>query len=210
MIKVSFCYLENVNRCIDDSAYNKLLDTAAAYRKKYHDFAIGSIPGVEIARKLFHYLHIDPTKYRPSSEALLKRALKSKEFFRINTIVDICNWCSLDFLLPICAYDAEKISGPIALRLGESGESFLAHNNRIINQDNKFVLADEIGPFGAPITDSKRTGVTENSKKILLVIFANSTVEDEELRERSDLLAERIMAFCGGIKRESKIRYYKE
>ena len=48
---------------------------------------------------------IDPTKTRPSSEALLRRVRKGDHLPRINTLVDICNWCSLEFQLPYGLYD---------------------------------------------------------------------------------------------------------
>lgn len=186
-----------------------LLKCACEYREKYLGTAIGSIPGVNIARKLFHSIHIDPTRYRPSSEALLKRALKDTEFFTINNLVDIGNWCSLDFLLPICVYDADKIQGKINIRLGESEESYLAHNNREINLKNKFLLADDRGPFGSPITDSQRTGVTDTLTNALIVIFATSSVPDKELYANAEILMQRISEICGGKHISTIIRDWK-
>src|SRR5215470_13428505 len=66
----------------------------------------------------------DPTRYRPSSESLLRRVLKGLGIYQINTAVDVNNWCSLEFLLPICIYDLRAVKGQIRIRLGESGEQY--------------------------------------------------------------------------------------
>ena len=209
MIKISFSHIDGLNNKAIDWGFEELLKCASQYQETYTDYSIGSIPGVNIARRIFHQIGIDPTRYRPSSEALLKRALKSKDFFKINTVVDICNWCSLDFLLPICAYNADRITGDIELRLGRANERYIAHNNREINQEGKFLLADNAGPFGAPITDSRRTGVDEETSRILLAIFCSSALTDEELLAKAEILNDRIIKGCGGKKGTIEIRYWE-
>src|SRR5439155_13775077 len=52
------------------------------------------VPGVAEARALFHALDLDPTKTRPSSEALLRRVLQGKGLPQVNPAVDVCNLCS--------------------------------------------------------------------------------------------------------------------
>ena len=74
--------------------------------------ALSAVPGVEHSRKLFHAIGQDPTKRRPSSEALLHRALKGKTLNPINTLVDVGNWCSLDVQLPYGLYDASAVRPP--------------------------------------------------------------------------------------------------
>jgi len=73
------------------------------------------------ARQLYRDIGIDPTKNRPSSEALLRRTLKGKGLYQINSVVDTCNFCSLQFLLPIGLYDFDKIEGCVILRIGMDG-----------------------------------------------------------------------------------------
>src|ERR1051325_6656757 len=65
-------------------------------------------------RTMYKRVGIDPTKTRPSSEALL----------RINSMVDVCNWCSFEFQLPYGLYDAAQIQGDVTLRIGREGESY--------------------------------------------------------------------------------------
>src|SRR5688572_33506415 len=81
-------------------------------------------PPEEIAavRTMYKRVGIDPTKRRPSSEALLRRVRKGDPLPRINSMVDVCNWCSLEFQLPYGLYDFAHIVGDIELRLGREGE----------------------------------------------------------------------------------------
>ncbi len=78
------------------------------------------------ARELYKRVGMDPTRYRPSSEALLRRILKDQGLPRINTLVDVCTWCSLDFLLPIGLHDLDRIQGDLLLRRGVAGEGYEA------------------------------------------------------------------------------------
>ena len=72
---------------------------------------------------MYKRVGLDPTKTRPSSEALLRRVRKGDPLPRINSMVDVCNWCSLEFQLPYGLYDAAQIDGDVELRLGAEGES---------------------------------------------------------------------------------------
>ena len=75
-------------------------------------------------RAMYRRVGLDPTKTRPSSEALLRRVSRGDSLPRINSLVDVCNWCSLEFQLPYGLYDADQISGDVELRLGREGEEY--------------------------------------------------------------------------------------
>jgi DNA/RNA-binding domain of Phe-tRNA-synthetase-like protein len=182
----------------DVTAFDHLTACAGRYADLYHEMCIADVPGVQNARQFFRAIGIDPTKRRPSSEALLNRVLKNKEIYSVNTLVDVGNWCSLDFLLPTCIYDADKIHGDVAVRLGRKGESYLSLNHREINFENRFVLVDVAGPFGSPMTDSLRTAVQLGTKNAILGIWAPASYDAEELRKNGELFAERVMEYCGG------------
>ena len=197
-LKLGVIEMKEISVTTEKSAFNNILECAAEYAEKYKNANIGEIPGVMKARNLFHSIGMDPTRHRPSSEALLRRALKGLEYFSINTLVDIGNWCSLDFLLPICVYDADKTQGQITARLGKKGESYFGHSNREVNLHNRFLIADETGSFGSPITDSIRTAVQENTVNAILIIFAPPDFEEAVLQKEMKIFAERVMKICGG------------
>jgi DNA/RNA-binding domain of Phe-tRNA-synthetase-like protein len=190
--------IDNLKVGSSHAAFNELLACARPLESKYRNQPIGTVDGVEHARRLFHAIGIDPTKRRPSSEALLNRALKNKEFHPVNSLVDAGNWCSLDFLLPICVYDSDKIQGRVSIRKGNPGEEYMALNNQIINLADRYVIADEKGAFGSPMTDSQRTAVDENTRAATLVIFAPGAYDKNLLINQAQLFAQRVQAACGG------------
>jgi DNA/RNA-binding domain of Phe-tRNA-synthetase-like protein len=131
-----------------------------------------SIEGLAPARRLYRALGIDPTSTRPSSEALLRRILQGKPFPKVNSAVDVCNFCSTSFLLPIGLYDAAQVRGAVTLRRGEPGESYPGIRKDTVNLAGRPILVDGIGPFGNPTSDSLRTSVTDGTSSLFLVIFA--------------------------------------
>ncbi len=180
------------------AGYRRLEACAEAYRARFPGASPGSVPGIEYARKLFRMLKIEPTRHRPSSEALLNRALKNKPLFSVNTLVDVGNWCSLDFLLPLGIYDTAKIIGKIILREGREGEHYLGLNRRQVNLGGRYLLADEQGPFGSPITDSQRTCVDTGARETLCIIYAPLEYPEEQLEQNARQMARRISEICGG------------
>src|SRR3989442_14388111 len=73
-------------------------------------------------RTMYKRVGLDPTKTRPSSEALFRRVRKGDTLPRINSMVDVCNWCSLEFQLPYGLYDLGHVEGEtIHMRLGRAG-----------------------------------------------------------------------------------------
>ena len=189
----------------NEGAFRKLLECAADYAKHYAGKSAGEVPGVQHARRFFRAIGIEPTRRRPSSEALLNRALKGKPYTAINTLVDVGNWCSLDFLLPICIYDSDKIIGQVSVRTGEPGEAYLGLNNREIHVGDRYVIADEQGPFGSPMTDSQRTAVDLNTRNIIVVIFAPENYDSRLLESQAKLFAQRVKEFCGGKVEEVRV-----
>jgi DNA/RNA-binding domain of Phe-tRNA-synthetase-like protein len=139
------------------------------------------------ARKLYHALGIDPSKTRPSSEALLRRILQGKGLYRVNAVVDAANFASLSLLLPVGLYDTSKIHPPVTLRFGRAGEGYEGIRKDRVNLDGRPVLVDEQGPFGNPTSDSLRTCVTETTRSVWFVLFApagepEATLHDDLVR----------------------------
>lgn len=123
-------------------------------------------------RTMYKRVGIDPTKTRPSSEALLRRVRKGDELPRINSLVDVINWCSLESQLPFGLYDLNHVRGDVTLRLGREGEEYAGIRKDVVHVGGRLTLADAEGPFGNPTSDSARTMVTTATSRALVVIFA--------------------------------------
>jgi len=156
-------------------------------------------PPEEIAavRTMYKRVGIDPTKRRPSSEALLRRVRKGEPLPRINSMVDVCNWCSLEFQLPYGLYDADRIEGAVVLRLGREGESYAGIRKDEVHVGGRITLADRVGPFGNPTSDSARTMVTTATSRALVVVFAPIEVEPRRVDHVLAVTAERMQQFTG-------------
>jgi len=126
---------------------------------------------IAATRELYRRLGKDPSRYRGSPEALLRRSRAGKALYRIHNVVDVVNLVSLRTLLPIGLYDVAKLRPPLALRRGEAGEAYDGIGKEQLNLEALPVLADAEGPFGSPTSDSVRTMITPDARRIVAVIF---------------------------------------
>jgi DNA/RNA-binding domain of Phe-tRNA-synthetase-like protein len=149
-------------------------------------------------RTMYKKVGIDPTKTRPSNEALLRRVRKGDTIPRINSAVDIVNWCSLEFQLPYGLYDASKIEGAVTMRLGRAGEKYAGIRKDEVNVGGRITVADDRGPFGNPTSDSARTMVTPATTELLVVIYAPNEIPKPQLERVVTATAERFQQICGG------------
>jgi DNA/RNA-binding domain of Phe-tRNA-synthetase-like protein len=148
--------------------------------------APSAIEGVGPARQLYRSFGIDPTRTRPSSEALLRRVLRGKPLPAISNAVDLCNQLALQFLLPLGLYDTAAIRGPVMLRAGGPGESFAGIRKDEVHVEGRPVLADDTGPFGNPTSDSLRTSVGPETRSLWMVIFAPTGYPPARLEAQVD------------------------
>lgn len=163
--------------------------------------AVRTNPPGEVAsvRAMYRRLGLDPTKTRPSSEALLRRVRRGDPLPRINSMVDVCNWCSLEFQLPYGLYDASKIEGDVELRLGRPGESYAGIRKDDVRVGGRITLADAAGPFGNPTSDSARTMVTPGTTEALLVVFAPADIAKTRLTQVLDTTSGRMAEYTGCV-----------
>jgi len=148
-------------------------------------------------RTMYKRVGIDPTKRRPSSEALLRRVRKGEGLPRINSMVDVCNWCSLEFQLPYGLYDAAHIEGGVVMRLGKEGESYPGIRKDDVHVGGRITLADNQGPFGNPTSDSARTMVTPATTRALVVVYAPREIDARQLDRVVQITAQRMEEFTG-------------
>jgi len=151
---------------------------------------------IAAVRTMYKRLGIDPTKTRPSSEALLRRVRRGDPLPRINSLVDIINWTSLETQLSFGLYDAAKVIGDVIVRRGLEGEAYAGIRKDEVHVGGRLVLADATGPFGNPTSDSARTMVTTATTDALVVIYAPAGLGDAVVDRAHARTAERIDQFC--------------
>src|SRR6185295_17599156 len=141
-------------------------------RERYGDGRSAEVPGAADARTLYKDLGLDPTKTRPSNEALLRRVLKGEALYRVNPLVDALNLCSLRAQLPFGLYDLAHVAPPVELRRGRAGESYEGIRKGAVNVEGRPTLVDVQGAFGNPTSDSLRTCVRPETGAVLVTVYA--------------------------------------
>ncbi len=157
------------------------------------------IPGLSEARTLYKSFGMDPSRHRPSSEALLRRVRKGQDLYHINNVVDTCNLASLQFLLPLGMYDLPLIQGDVTLRTGREDEQYPGIRKGPVHLAGRLGLFDDEGPFGSPTSDSARTCTSESTTAILTVIMATGTYDRQRMADNTVLTSRLFARYCGGI-----------
>ena len=136
------------------------------------DAPVSEVPAIAAARRAFKALGTDPSRYRVSSEALMRRLVQRKALYRINTVVDTNNLVSLHTGLSAGSYRLDALQPPLVLRKGGAGEAYEAIGRGPFNLESLPVLADAQGPFGSPTSDSERSMITLAAEAVLMVLYA--------------------------------------
>ena len=157
-------------------------------------------PIVRAYRKFFWKVGIDPTKTRPSAEALARRVLRGSRIPAINNVVDAGNAASLETMIPIGLYDVKKLEGRLRLRRAVPGEEFRPIGGRAERLTGReIVLADDARVVHLfPHRDSDETKVTEGTNEVLVVACGVPGVEEGLVVRAASLAARLIAEHCGG------------
>ena len=143
---------------------------------------VNGLPEVAAMSELYRSLGADPNRYRGSAEALLRRLTQGKELYQVNTVVDINNITSLTSRHPVGSYDLDCVQGPVVFRPGRAGEVYRGIGKGEISLDGLPLFADDAGPFGSPTSDSERTMIRPETRRISVVVIA--ACEGGSLRAR--------------------------
>lgn len=179
-------------------AHEASLDAPLAEAERRLRVAAGHGETIAAVRRLYRAVGLDPTKTRPSSEALLRRIRKGGGLPRINSVVDVGNWCSVETQLPFGLYDVDRIEGPVEVRLGREGEEYAGIGKDVVHVAGRITLADRLGVFGNPTSDSARTMISEATARVLVVVYAPRQGGTAAVDEALNLTAARLQQFTGG------------
>ncbi|MBS7616552.1 hypothetical protein KEJ45_05085 [Candidatus Bathyarchaeota archaeon] len=177
---------------------------SALYSEAKAKYAVEDLkenPTVRAYRDFYWKLGIDPTKTRPSGEALLRRVLRGEELPTILTAVDAYNLASMKTIIPISGFDGQTLSPPFNVRFAENGETFTGigmekpaslTNNMLVLADTKNVLCIY------PHRDAEQTKITLKTKNILLVGYGAPGITKKQLEDAVSTALEFIKIVCGG------------
>lgn len=165
--------------------------------------SIKQYPAIAATRKAYRRCGKDPSRYRPSAEALRRRLLRGLELYRIDTLVDLINLVSLRTGYSIGGFDADKIQGTeLCLGIGRAEEPFEGIGRGTLNIEGLPVFRDVQGGIGTPTSDHERTKMDIDTRHILALINGydgDETRLHEAAEMTRDLLAKYADANEGNI-----------
>jgi len=148
----------------------------------------GDVPPLDAARELYRRFGTDPTRMRPSSEALLRRIKKGEPLPRINSLVDVANALSVQLQVPVGLYDLARVKGEdLTVRLGRKDETYEGIGKDRVNVAERICVADAEGPCGNPSADSARTMITTATERAAWIYFL--PVSDDDVDRTAELIA---------------------
>lgn len=182
----------------DEALWREIDAAIARFRGMTMDEA-RKFPAIKALRDAYRALGNDPTRYRGSNEALVRRITQGKDLYRVNTVVDVNNLISLETLHSAGTFDFDRVQPPIIFRIGQPGESYAGIGRGEIKIEGLPVFADRLGPFGSTTSDSERTMVRLETTRVLMVVISFLGGEGlEGAVQRTARLLERY-AGAGGI-----------
>jgi DNA/RNA-binding domain of Phe-tRNA-synthetase-like protein len=205
-VRLGVLTLEGVAVRASDPALDAVVDGyCAELAERYGGGRSAEVPGAADARTLYKALGLDPTKTRPSSEALLRRALKGQTLYRISSLVDALNLSSLREQLPFGLYDLDRVEPPVTLRKGGPGEGYEGIRKGSVNVEGRPVLVDTKGPFGNPSSDSSRTMIRLETTRALVTCYAPASCRPDRMDGVLDRTRDTLVRFCGGTETHRRI-----
>lgn len=187
-----------VNTPHSEELWHEIEEWGAKFRAGYTTESIKRIPGIEATRRVYRSCGKDPSRYRPASEALIRRMLQGKELYRIDTLVDLVNLASIAFGYSIGGFDADKFQGDtLTLDIGREGEPYDGIGRGMINIAGLPVYRDAAGGVGTPTSDNERTKIDIDTRRVLVLI--NGYDGDEaNVRANAEFLIELFRKYAQG------------
>jgi len=141
------------------------------YKQQFDTTSIKQLPGVEATRRVYRACGKDPSRYRPSSEALIRRVIQGKNLYQIDTLVDLINLASMKFGYSIGGFDADKFEGDtLTLGVGKKDEPYEGIGRGILNIEGMPVYRDSKGGVGTPTSDNERTKIELSTTHLFVIV----------------------------------------
>lgn len=181
-----------VNGPTSDALWNEIEQACAAIRSRYALEDIRHRPAIDATRKAYKACGKEPNRYRPSAEALCRRAVKGLELYRSLAVIDLINLLSLVTGHSIGGFDTDKFVGAtLTLGIGQEGEPYLAIGRGELNIAGMPVYRDATGGVGTPTSDNDRTKLSPDTRRLTMTV--NLYGEGEQSKEEVEALVRRLL-----------------
>lgn len=168
-------FAEVKNTAYNEELWKRIESFTELYRSRYTVDSIKEMPAIQATRQAYKKCGKDPSRYRPSSEALCRRILRGLSLFQIDTLVDLINLASINSGHSIGGFDLDKIQGDsLVLGIGKAGEPYEGIGRGALNIEGMPVYRDAVGGVGTPTSDNERTKLSLDTTHLLAIMNAYS------------------------------------
>ena len=196
---------EFVGACVEANVSNSpycqpLWDEIDAMGNKYRSTltteSLKQLSGIAATRRVYRACGKDPSRYRPASEALIRRQLTNKSLYQIDTLVDLTNLASIAYGYSIGGFDADRFDGDtLTLGIGRAGEPYEGISRGMINIEGLPVYRDAIGGVGTPTSDNERTKITLETTH-LVVLINGYDGNEANVKANAEYIQELLRKYC--------------
>jgi DNA/RNA-binding domain of Phe-tRNA-synthetase-like protein len=162
---------EVVNTPYCEQLWQEINAMGDRFRETLTTESLKEMSSIAATRSVYRACGKDPSRYRPASEALIRRMLQGKTLYQIDTLVDLVNLASIAYGYSIGGFDADKFVGDtLTLGIGREGEPYEGIGRGMINIHGLPVYRDAEGGVGTPTSDNERTKIDIHTRRLLVLI----------------------------------------
>lgn len=177
-----------VNTPYNDELWQEIDTFCNKFRGELTTESLKEIASIAATRRVYKACGKDPSRYRPASEALIRRVLQGKELYQLNTLVDLVNLASIAYGYSIGGFDADQFEGDtLTLGIGREGEPYEGIGRGLLNIQGLPVYRDTKGGVGTPTSDNERTKITESTSH-LVVLINGYDGNEQRVRENAEYI----------------------
>lgn len=158
--------------------------------------SLKNISGIAATRRIYKACGKDPSRYRPAAEALVRRMIKGKKLYQVDTLVDLINLASIVYGYSIGGFDADKFNGNrLTLGIGHEGEPYEGIGRGSINIAGLPVYRDATGGVGTPTSDHERTKINLGTTRLVVLINGYDGNEND-VRANAEFIQDLLRKYC--------------
>ena len=185
-----------VNTPFCEELWREIETMCERFRSELTTESLKEMTSIAATRRVYKACGKDPSRYRPASEALIRRVLQGKELYQRDTLVDLVNLASIAYGYSIGGFDADKFAGDtLTLGIGREGEPYEGIGRGMINIHGLPVYRDEIGGVGTPTSDNERTKM-QLSTTHLVVLINGYDGNEQRVSENATFIQALLRKYC--------------
>lgn len=187
---------EVVNTPYSEELWKEIEALGSKFREELTTESLKEMTSIAATRRVYKSCGKDPSRYRPASEALIRRVLQGKELYQRDTLVDLINLASIAFGYSIGGFDADKFVGDtLTLGIGREGEPYEGIGRGLINIHGLPVYRDAQGGVGTPTSDNERTKMMLATTH-LLVLINGYDGDESRVCQNAEYIQELLRKYC--------------